>query len=158
MKYEKLPLWRGHNTQYYYLMKMTSVSQIERKAFVARKIRMIDYGNLGLIFTWYDCSVGLHILHCQLEYLLVLVNRAERRLGGQGGDSGEVSPRWGHGHDSSLVTGCHDALQQRLGTNNWTLISARTELALWDSPPSRDAQNKKHNGPIYRYREITSSP
>ena len=79
---------------------------------------------LKVIITWYDCSVGLHILHGQLEYLLVLMDGAERRLGGQGG---EVSPGGGHCHDSRTMSRinhrCHAALQQRLGANSSRLNS-----------------------------------
>ena len=81
------------------LIKMTS-----GLAVVRQQQNITDKMILKVIITWYDCSVGLHILHGQLEYLLVLMDGAERRLGGQGG---EVSPGGGHCHEQchELITG-----------------------------------------------------
>ena len=73
-------------------------------AVVRQQQNIRDKIFLKVIITWYDCSVGLYILHGQLEYLLVLMDGAERRLGGQGG---EVSPGGGHCHEQchELITG-----------------------------------------------------
>lgn len=104
-----------------------------------------------IIITWYDCSVSLHILHGELEYLLVLIDGAEWRLGGQGRI---VPPGGGHCHKQchELITGCHAALQQGLGANkpglNSDLGAGLSSAQDRDYPLSRDAQNKKHSGKV----------
>ena len=106
---------------------------------------------VNIIITWYDCPVGLHILHGKLEYLLVLIDGAERRLGGQGRI---VPPGGGHCHEQchELITGCHAALQQGLGANkpglNSDLGAGLSSAQDRDCPLSRDAQNKKHSGRV----------
>ena len=81
--------------------------------------------------TWNDCPVCLHIIHSQLEHLLVLAGGPEGRPG--------LGPGGGHGAMSD-VTLCDDVAMSR-HNKDWTVISGEAGGRGWPVP--RDAQNKK---------------
>ena len=81
--------------------------------------------------TWNDCPVCLHIIHSQLEHLLVLAGGPEGRPG--------LGPGGGHGAMSDVTLCCDVAMSRH--NKDWTVISGEAGGRGWPVP--RDAQNKK---------------